>query len=89
MKLNGIMALIRNKPYQSIFVLERVTAFSSPASFSCSAGFQLLPDSSGCGKLTLLPNHRPALDNKGERSDLVQYCQFSYVYQLLFFYMVV
>ncbi|XP_058257956.1 thyroglobulin isoform X2 [Hemibagrus wyckioides] len=48
MKLDGVMALIRNKPYQSIFVLERTTAFSSPASFSCSAGFQLLPDSSGC-----------------------------------------
>ncbi|XP_053089784.1 thyroglobulin isoform X2 [Pangasianodon hypophthalmus] len=48
MKLDGVMALIRNKSYQSVFVLERTTAFSSPASFSCSAGFQLLSDSSGC-----------------------------------------
>lgn len=55
MKLNGVMAMFRSKLYQSIFVLEHTSAFSSPASFSCSAGFKLLPDSSGCGKLTLLP----------------------------------
>lgn len=82
------MALIRNKPYQSMFILERTTAFSSPASFSCSAGFHLLPDSSGCGKLTLLPvsaNHRSTLDNEWQRSDLVQHCQFSYIYQGFFY----
>ncbi|KAF4088243.1 hypothetical protein AMELA_G00080300 [Ameiurus melas] len=48
MKQDGVMALIRNKSYQSIFVSESTTAFSLPASFNCSAGFRLLPDSSGC-----------------------------------------
>ncbi|KAI5618222.1 thyroglobulin precursor, partial [Silurus asotus] len=46
-QMDGFMALIRDKSYQSLFILEHTTAISSPATFSCSAGFQLLPDS-GC-----------------------------------------
>ncbi|KAK1795226.1 hypothetical protein P4O66_010402 [Electrophorus voltai] len=46
--LDGVMKIIGSGAYQSVFVSERSTAFSSPTSFGCSAGYQQLPDSSGC-----------------------------------------
>ncbi|KAI4893269.1 hypothetical protein NFI96_019669 [Prochilodus magdalenae] len=46
--LDSLMDIIRSKLYRSVFISDLAMAFSSPASFSCSMGYQQLPDSTGC-----------------------------------------
>uniref|UniRef100_A0A8B9L828 Thyroglobulin n=1 Tax=Astyanax mexicanus TaxID=7994 RepID=A0A8B9L828_ASTMX len=46
--LKGVMEIIRSGSYRSVYVSEPTVAISSPASFSCSVGYQQLPDSAGC-----------------------------------------
>ncbi|XP_066538378.1 thyroglobulin [Hoplias malabaricus] len=46
--VDGVMEMIRSKLYQFIFFAESAVAISSPASFGCSAGYLMLPNSSGC-----------------------------------------
>ncbi|KAL6488517.1 hypothetical protein MHYP_G00022580 [Metynnis hypsauchen] len=46
--LDGLMEMVRSGSYRSVFVSERAVGFSSPAYFSCSVGYQQLPDSTGC-----------------------------------------
>ncbi|KAL7887495.1 hypothetical protein AOLI_G00052160 [Acnodon oligacanthus] len=53
--LDGLMEMVRSGSYRSVFVSERAVGFSSPAYFSCSVGYQQLPDSTGCGTLPPLP----------------------------------
>ncbi|XP_017568638.2 thyroglobulin [Pygocentrus nattereri] len=46
--LDGLMEMVTSGSYRSVFVSERAVGFSSPAYFSCSMGYQQLPDSTGC-----------------------------------------
>ena len=47
--LAGLLDLIGDERYQSLMSAKRAEAILSETSFSCAAGYQMIPDAKGCG----------------------------------------